>query len=66
MAISRYDMGVAVKPEVVAAIAAVLSEILKEEKEAPKEIRPYVVRKNRGWKEIALQEGSLVVHFLRR
>ncbi|MEN3185974.1 MAG: hypothetical protein ABDK94_05040 [Atribacterota bacterium] len=65
MAISRYDMGVALKPEVVAAIMAVLSEILKEE-EAPKKTRPYVVRKNRGWKEMALQEGSLVVHFLRR
>jgi hypothetical protein len=39
--------------------------MLKAEKEQ-KEVRPYVLRRNRGWKEIALQEGSLVVHFLRR
>lgn len=65
MAISRCDMGLRVEPEVVAAIAAVLSEVLREHEEK-KVIRPYVWRKNRGWKEIALQEGSLVVHFLRR
>ena len=65
MAISRCDMGLKVAPEVVAAITAVLSEMLETEKEK-KEVRPYVLRRNRGWKEIALQEGSFVVHFLRR
>ncbi|MGC8779023.1 MAG: hypothetical protein ACP5Q4_10150 [Candidatus Caldatribacteriaceae bacterium] len=65
MAISRCDRGLTVEPEVVAAIVAVLSEMLQGE-EKPREVRPYVRRKNWGWKEIALQEGSLVVHFLRR
>lgn len=64
MVISRCKMGSEIKTEVVVAIVAALAEVIKGE--TKQEIRPYVRRKNRGWKEIALQENNFVVHFLRR
>jgi len=57
MAISRCDLGVGVKPEVVAAIVAALMEFLETE-ETPRQ-KPYVLRKSRAWKALALQEGRL-------
>ncbi|WP_017872647.1 hypothetical protein [Candidatus Caldatribacterium saccharofermentans] len=57
MAISRCDLGVGVKPEVVAAIVAALMEFLETE-ETPRQ-KPYVLRKSHAWKALALQEGRL-------
>jgi NAD-dependent oxidoreductase involved in siderophore biosynthesis len=57
MAISQCDLGVGVKPEVVAAIVAALMEFLETE-ETPRQ-KPYVLRKSHAWKALALQEGRL-------
>ncbi len=65
MGIFRCSTGVKVEPKVVAAIIAVLEEIFATESEK-REARPYVVRKNRGWKEMALQENCFTIRFLRR
>lgn len=59
MAISQCDLGVGVKPGVVAAIVAALMEFLERE-ETPYQ-KPYVVRKSHAWKALALQEGRLRV-----
>ncbi|HQD33167.1 MAG TPA: hypothetical protein PLN47_04310 [Candidatus Atribacteria bacterium] len=45
-------MGVKLKPQVVAAIAAALFEILEEEKPS----LPYVPKKNKKWKELGKHE----------
>ena len=58
MAISRCDLGVGVKPEVVAAIVAALMEFLETTEETPRQ-KPYVLRKSHAWKALALQEGRL-------
>lgn len=56
MAISPCDVGVGVKPEIVAAIVAALMEFLEGE-EVPR-YRPYVPRKSASWKMLALREGA--------
>jgi len=57
MAISPCNVDV--KREVVAAIVAAIMEFLETE-EVPR-YRPYVPRKSRAWKALALREGVLQV-----
>lgn len=59
MAISRYDLGIGVKKEVLAAIMAAVLEFLEGERGPC--FRPYVVRKSHAWKTLALREGRFQV-----
>jgi len=61
MVISQYDLGVKLKPQVVAAITAALFEILEEEKPS----LPYVPKKNKNWKELGKHERCWMLRLRR-
>ena len=61
MVISQCDLDVRLSPQVVAAITAVIFQILEEENSSSS----YVPKKNKNWKELARQERCWVLRLRR-